>query len=408
MPFPIGWVREQFPALNLMVGRQPVVYLDGPGGTQVPNQVISAMSEYYRESNANLGGCFVTSQRTGKIVNRARAGLAELINAPGPNEIIFGQNMTSLTFAFSRALSQTWKPGAEIVVTSLDHDANIAPWRFAARERGVTVKIWEFRPETGTLELDDLRPLVNERTTLIAVALASNTLGSHVDVGAVAEIAHANGAQLFVDAVHFAPHAPIDVQKIECDFLVCSAYKFFGPHIGVLWGTEEWLTKLASFKVRPASDDLPGKWETGTQSFESISGIIGTLDYLKELGRLSTGKRSLGAAMRSVEEYESALSKRFLSGLEQNAKIVLYGIAKSDPSRKRTPTFAIRIKGRNPAHVAQILGAEGLFVWNGHFYAIDLIERLGLADSGGVVRIGFVHYNTMEEVDRTLEALERL
>jgi cysteine desulfurase family protein (TIGR01976 family) len=408
MPFPIGWVREQFPALTLAVGGQPAVFLDGPGGTQVPSQVISAVSEYYRESNANLGGNFVTSQRTAEIVNRARIGLAELIHARRPNEIIFGQNMTSLTFAFSRALSRTWKSGSEIVVTSLDHDANIAPWRSAALERGVTVKIWEFRRDRGTLELDDLWPLVSGRTVLIAVTLASNTLGSHVDAGAVAEIAQTFGAQLFVDAVHLAPHAPIDVQKIGCDYLVCSAYKFFGPHIGILWGREEYLAKLESFKVRPASDEPPGKWETGTLSFESISGMIGTLNYLKELGEVATGERSLGAAMRSVEEYEAALGGRFLSGLARISKIELYGIAKSDPARKRTPTFAIRVKGRNPAQVAQILGAEGLFVWNGHFYAVDLIERLGLAESGGVVRIGFVHYNTMEEVDRTLQALERL
>jgi cysteine desulfurase family protein (TIGR01976 family) len=406
--FPIEWVRKQFPSLQLDVGDKPAVYLDGPGGTQVPEQVIRAVGDYYRTSNANLGGCFITSRRTGDLVNRARMMVAELLNAERPEEIVFGQNMTSLTFGLSRALSRTWEPGSEIVVTSLDHDANITPWCLAAEQRGVTVKRWEFRPKTSTLELDDLRPLINERTTLVAATLASNTLGSHVNMAEVAELTRKVGAKLFVDAVHFAPHAAIDVQKIGCDFLACSAYKFFGPHSGILWGKEEWLNGIASFKVRPASDHTPGKWETGTQSFESISGIVGVLEYLKDLAERATSHRSLEAAMKSIEHYESTLSERFLAGISRNSKVTLYGIDKPDLARKRTPTFAIRVAGTTPGQIAQRLGDQGFFVWDGHFYAVDLIDRLGLSGTGGVVRIGFVHYNTIEEVDRTLEALERL
>jgi cysteine desulfurase family protein (TIGR01976 family) len=405
--FPIDWVRGQFPALRKRIDDRPVIYLDGPGGTQVSEKVIRAMTNYLQTSNSNLGGRFATSVQTSEIVSRTRIALAEFINANKPQEIVFGQNMTSLTFALSRSLARTWSRDTEMIVTSLDHDANIAPWRLAAADRNVTVKTWEVRKQTCSLDLEDLRPLLNKRTALIAVTLASNASGSHVDVRGVAELAKTVGAKLFVDAVHFAPHGRIDVQALGCDFLACSAYKFFGPHIGVLWGREELLLQLESFKVRPAASRPPGKWETGTQSFESIAGTLGALDYLRDLAN-AANRTSLADAMELVRNYELTLSEHFLAGVARIARIKLYGIADPLEAMRRTPTFAIRVDGVPPDDVAQKLGDIGIFVWSGDFYAVDLIERLGLKDKGGVVRIGFVHYNTPDEVDRVLQALEEI
>jgi cysteine desulfurase family protein (TIGR01976 family) len=406
--FPIAWVREQFPALKLSIDRMPAIFLDGPGGTQVPESVIRAVSDYYRTSNSNLGGQFLTSRNTLAIVQRARAALAEFFNASHAEEIVFGQNMTSLTFCLSRVLAKSWAPASELIVTSLDHDANVSPWRLAAAEKGATVKTWEFRKENCSLDLEDLRRLISDRTVLIAVTLASNAVGSIVDVQSVAKLAKEVGAKLFVDAVHFAPHGKIDVQMLGCDFLACSAYKFFGPHIGVLWARREWLTQTESFKVRPASDEPPGKWETGTQSFESIAGTLAALDYLRNLASRTSATTSLNAAMDSIRRYELGLSEQFLSSIARNRRVKVYGISDPKQVAKRTPTFALRLEGMHPDVAAQKLGERGILVWSGHFYAVDLIERLGLSEQGGVIRVGFVHYNTVAEVDRTLEALEVL
>lgn len=406
--FPIAWVREQFPALRLSVGRTPAIFLDGPGGTQVPEPVIQAVADYYRSSNSNIGGQFRTSRKTGEIVHQARSALAAFFNAGHPDEIIFGQNMTTLTFALSRVLAKSWAPGSEVIVTSLDHDANVSPWRLAAAEKDVTVRTWDFRKETCSLHLDDLEPLISDRTALIAVTLASNAVGSLVDVRSVAQLAKRAGAMVFVDAVHFAPHGRIDVQALGCDFLACSAYKFFGPHIGVLWARNEWLSATETFKVRPASNLPPGKWETGTQSFESIAGTLAALEYLRNVENRSAGASSPHVAMNAIRQYELALSKRFLSGIARNPRVTIYGVSEPDQAAARTPTFAIRLDGIHPDTAGRKLGDQGILVWSGHFYAVDLIERLQLTDQGGVIRIGFVHYNTEEEVDRTLEALENL
>jgi cysteine desulfurase family protein (TIGR01976 family) len=406
--FPIVWVREQFPALRLSIGGMPAIFLDGPGGTQVPEPVIQAAGDYYRTFNSNLGGQFWTSQKTGEIVHWARSTLAEFLNAPYVDEIVFGQNMTSLTFALSRVLAKSWAPGAELIVTSLDHDANVSPWRLAAAEKDVTIKTWDFREETCSLDLEDLEPLISNRTVLVAVTLASNAVGSLVDVQSVVQLAKRAGAMVFVDAVHFAPHGKIDVQALGCDFLACSAYKFFGPHIGVLWARREWLSATENFKVRPASNKPPGKWETGTQSFEGIAGTLAALEYLRNVEKKSAGGSSPHRFMDAIRQYELALSRRFLAGITRNSRVTLYGISDPDQAVLRTPTFAIRLDGIHPDAAARKLGDQGIFVWSGHFYAVDLIERLQLSDKGGVIRIGFVHYNTEEEVDRTLEALENL
>ncbi len=406
--FPIDWVRSKFPALQQSDDHPEAIFLDGPGGTQVPESVIQAVGNYYRKANSNLGGCFATSRATGEIVRAARSALAEFLNAPYPDEIVFGQNMTSLTFALSRALAKSWKPGAEIIVTSLDHDANISPWRLAAADRNVTVKTWDFRKETCSLCIEDLQALVTDRTALIAVTLASNAVGTLVQVHPIVDLAGKVGAKVFVDAVHFAPHVKIDVQALGCDFMVCSAYKFFGPHIGVLWAARDWLDQTETYKVRPAPDRAPGKWETGTQSFESIAGTLAALEYLKDLAVRCTGLPSLDDAMDAIRSYEIGLTERFLAGLAHNRRVVLYGISDPANATGRTPTFALRIEGIDPQSAAQKLGEKGIFVWHGHFYATSLIDRLGLTDSGGVLRIGFVHYTTENEVDRTLEALGAL
>jgi cysteine desulfurase family protein (TIGR01976 family) len=406
--FPIEWVRSQFPSLELSVDGRPAIFLDAPGGTQVPIAVTRTVRDYYRKNNSNLGGRFVTSKNTAEIVHKTRSALADFVHAGRPEEIVFGQNMTSLTFALSRALARTWNSGSEIIVTSLDHDANISPWKLAAVDRGCTVRTWEVRVEDCTLRIEDLRSLISERTCLIAVTLASNAVGSHVDVAGVVELVRGTGIKVFVDAVHFAPHSRIDVQALGCDFLVCSAYKFFGPHIGVLWGKYQWLDELEAYKVRPSSATPPEKWETGTQSFESIAGTSGALDYVQETGYKANGSCSIGGAMEAIQGYESDLSLRFLNGLQELKRVALFGISNPDNIRHRTPTFALRIEGIHPDEAAEKLASLGIFVWSGNFYAVDLIDRLGLADSGGVLRLGFTHYHTIDEVDRTFGALAML
>jgi cysteine desulfurase family protein (TIGR01976 family) len=404
-PFPISWVREQFPALRLTIDSRAAVFLDGPGGTQVPARVIQAVSDYYRHNNSNLGGQFLLSRRTGELVEHARKSMAEFLNARQPEEIVFGPNMTTLTFGLSRALAKTWEPGDEIVVTSLDHDANITPWRLAANERGVTVKTWEVRPQTCTLSIADLSELVTERTRLVAVCLASNATGSRLNAAEAVRVAHSAGAKIFMDAVHSAPHAPIDVRALNCDFLACSVYKFFGPHLGVLWGRHVLLEQMESYRVRPAPARPPGKWETGTENFEGIAGALASLEYLQQLAAHAGGGRDLRSAMSAIETYEAGLSRHFLDGLRGLPRVRLFGLAGLEQATGRTPTFAIRVDGQSPEDTARHLGDRGVFVWNGHFYAVDLMNRLGLENSGGVVRIGFVHYNTEEEAERVLEEL---
>jgi cysteine desulfurase family protein (TIGR01976 family) len=331
--------------------------------------------------------------------------MADFLHAR-PEEIIFGQNMTSLTFAMSRALARTWQPGDEIIVTRLDHDANISPWLLAAEERGVTVRWLDFHPADCTLALETLPNLLNEKTRLLAISYASNAVGSITDVQRAAQLAHQVGALVYVDAVHYAPHGLIDVQALACDFLACSVYKFFGPHTGVLYGKFDLLEELTAYKVRPSSPRSPGKWETGTQSFESLAGVTAAIEYLASLGGETGDRRTrLQAAMQQVKAYEASLSEQFLRGVTAVPGLKLYGITDIERLSERTPTFAISLAGHTPAEVASRLGEQGIFVWDGHYYAIAVMERLGLLDKGGLVRIGFVHYNTPEEVERVLVAL---
>lgn len=402
-------LRPQFPALRRTINGQPAVYLDGPGGTQSPERVIDAMAGYLRRGSSNHGGPFETSREADAATYLARQAMADMLNAGRPEEIIFGQNMTSLTFSISRAIAREWQPGDEIVVTRIDHDANISPWLLAAEDRGVTVRWLDFRTEDCTLLLNELPNLLNDRTRLVAVNYASNAVGTINDVPQVVRLAHAAGALVYVDAVHYAPHDVIDVQALDCDFLACSVYKFFGPHTGVLYGKYALLDRLRAYKVRPASDEPPDKWETGTQSFESLSGVTAAIEYLVALGGDDGPRRDrLVRGMSAIKAYEQTLSERFLGEATNVPGLRVYGITDIEDLARRTPTFAVSLAGFSPEEVATYLGDRGFFVWHGHYYAIAVMERLGVLASGGLVRIGFTHYNTAEEVDRLILALRDL
>lgn len=405
-PIPL---RAQFPALQLEVNGKTAVYLDGPGGTQSPKRVIDAMGGYLSFGSSNLGGSFVTSQYADRITENAREAMADLLNASRPEEIVFGQNMTSLTMSFSRALARTWNAGDEIIVTRLDHDANISPWLLAAEDRGVTVRWLDFHPEDCTLALESLPNLLTKKTRLLAISYASNAVGTITDVKTAVSQAHAAGALVYVDAVHYTPHGLVDVQDLDCDFLACSVYKFFGPHTGVLYGKYAHLNSLTAYKVRPATNQPPGKWETGTQSFESLAGVTAAVEYIASVGgEVGTRRERIVKSMANTKAYEMALSERFLAGATAVPGLKVYGITDVEMLAGRTPTFAVSLAGYTPAAVAAKLGEQGIFVWDGHYYAIAVMERLGLLDKGGLVRIGFAHYNTIAEVDRLLEALKAM
>ncbi|HTQ59554.1 MAG TPA: cysteine desulfurase-like protein [Candidatus Solibacter sp.] len=410
-PLDMVWVRAQFPSLQLQINGQPAAFLDGPAGTQVPRQVMDAVRNYFLSSNANTCGAFATSRATDAIIAGARTVMADFFNCD-KDEVIFGQNMTTITFALARAIGRELNAGDEIVVTTLDHDANISPWR-ALEERGVVVRQVDIREADCTLDLDDLRRKITSKTKLVAVGYASNAVGTINSVAEITKLAHAAGALMFIDAVHYAPHGPIDVRGLDCDFLVCSPYKFFGPHIGTLYGKREHLLRFRPYKVRPAPDSLPDRWETGTQLHELIAGVAAAVDYLAELGRRcdpsARDRRSaLLAAYRSTRQHEMALFSRLAEGLLAIHGLRFFGI--SDPNRfnERCSTVSIRLANRTPTEVATFLGERGIFTWDGNYYALNLTERLGVEASGGLLRIGLVHYNTNEEVDRLLAALREL
>jgi cysteine desulfurase family protein (TIGR01976 family) len=401
--------RFQFPALQQEVNGRPVAFLDGPGGTQVSQRVIDAMSGYLVQGSSNQGGPFLTSRQTDEVVKAARSAMMDFLNARRPEEIAFGQNMTSLTFAVSRAIGRTWQPGDEIILSRLDHDANISPWLLAAQDHGVTVRWLDFDPVDCTFKMEMLPELLSEKTRLVAITYASNAVGTIPDVKEITRQAHETGALVYVDSVHYAPHGLLDVQDLDCDFLVSSPYKYFGPHSGVLFGKYEHLDQLSAYKVRPAPAKPAGKWETGTQSFESLAGVTAAIDYLADIGRSAANRRQrLVSAMQRIKHYEMTLSEHFLRGAVNVPGLQVYGITDIEQLQHRTPTFAVSLAGHTPAEVAAYLGEKGLFVWHGHYYAVAVMERLGLLDRGGLVRIGFVHYNTTAEVEQVLAALTEL
>ncbi len=405
--------RRQFPALSRRVGERTAVFFDGPGGTQAPQRVIEAVSHYLAHTNANFGGLFATARESDKLLAEAHRGLADFLGADDEGTIVFGQNMTSLTFALSRSLARTWKSSDEIIVTRLDHDANVSPWVLAARDAGATVRYASFRAEDCTLDLEELRHLINERTKLVAVGCASNATGTINPVRDIADWAHQVGALVFLDAVHFAPHGLIDVQALGCDFLACSAYKFFGPHVGVLWGRLRLLEAIEAYKVRPAPLAPPYKWMTGTQSHEAIAGVLAAVEYLADLGRSLAGNDSLPRraalreAYREISLYERGLCARLLAGLDQIPEIQIYGINAPERMEERFATVSFTHDRFTAEQMAEQLGRQGFFAWHGNYYALNLTETLGL-EPGGMLRVGLVHYNTLTEVERFLEALHGL
>jgi cysteine desulfurase family protein (TIGR01976 family) len=413
-------LRNQFPALQQKDEQgRPYIYFDGPGGTQVPQVVIDAMTDYLTRANANHGGNFVTSRRSDEIIDQARVAMADFLNAFSPQEIIFGANMTTLTFNLSRAIARTLRPGDEIVVTRLDHDANIAPW-LVLEEQGIEVKWTDFDVEDCRLDLEHLASLLTDRTKLVAVGYASNAVGTINPIGRIAALARNVGAWLWVDAVHYAPHGPIDLQTLGCDFLVCSAYKFFGPHLGVLWGRLDLLEKLPAYKVRPANPNPPYKFETGTLNHEGIAGVMATIDYLAALGQeygaqfaaefdaYEGRRKTLKQAMKSIATYERALFAYLLAEVQKLSNLTIYGINNLTQLDERCPTLAFTVEGYTPAEIAAYLDEQGIFVWDGNYYALSVTERLGLEEKGGMVRVGLVHYNTQEEIDRLLTALREM
>ena len=397
-------VREQFPALERTHNGRRAVYLDGPGGSQVAKSAIDAVSSYMSRGGANLHGPFPTSVETEEILRDTRQAMADFLGA-GPDEVAFGANMTTLTFAVSRALARTWDKNSEVVVTELDHRANVDPWLLAAAERGAAVRWVRVNPETLTLEADDIERAINDRTRLVAVGLASNAVGTVNDVAAIAKMAHGAGALVAVDAVHAAPHIPVDRDAIGADVLTCSAYKFFGPHVGVTAVRRDLLETLDVYKVEPAPDYIPDRLETGTQNHEGIAGAKGAIDFISSLGHGTSLQDKLVSGMRAIEEYEADLAERFRAALHEIPEVKLYA---APDGVLKTPTVAFRVEGHTPREVTERLAQEGFFVADGHFYASTLARKLGIHDKGGWIRAGLAPYNTEEEVEGFIESLKSL
>ncbi|KZX01271.1 cysteine desulfurase [Pseudoalteromonas luteoviolacea] len=407
----LSQIRRQFPALMQEISGQAPMFLDGPGGSQVPQSVLSAMSTYLGYFNSNLGGAFFSSDKTVELMGQARESVAQLLNAPSSDQIVFGANMTSLTFSFSRAISRGWQPTDEVIVTNADHYSNVSSWRQAAEDKGASVHAVRINEADCTLDLDHYTELLNSNTKLVAVTYASNTTGSINNIKKIVEMAHQVGALVYVDAVHFAPHELIDVQALDCDFLACSAYKFFGPHVGIVYGKRTHLEGFTPYKVEPAKDVIPGRWETGTQSFEGLAGVIAAIDYIASLSELPKSellRARLEQAFANSKAHEMALSQHFLTKLAQFPQIKLYGIDDVARVSERTPTFALTFDDLEPRKVSEFLGQQHVCVWDGNFYAQGLCEQLGVMDKGGVVRIGCMHYNTIEELDRLFDLFSEL
>ena len=413
MSIDIARVRAEFPALG-----SEAIFFDSPAGTQVPKQVIERMRDYLLTTNANHGGAFRTSKASDETVDQARQAAAHFLGAASPQEIVFGANMTSLTLAMSRTLARNLQPGDEIIVTRLDHDANITPWTLVAEERGCTVRWVDFDVEDCTLRMDQLEQQLNDRTRLIAVGYASNAVGTINPIARIVSLAHEAGALCYVDAVQYAPHGAIDVRALDCDFLVVSAYKFFGPHVGIMYAKHEHLERLRAYKVRPAPTEPPGKFETGTQNFEGIAGLLGALEYLSWVGEKFGPEHAesfngvgpemrlhLKQAMSAVRANEMELSRQLIQSLSEVPGITIFGITDPVLFDRRVPTVSFTLEGHSPRQVAERLAQANIYVWNGNYYALAVTERLGVEDKGGMVRVGLAHYNTGEEIERLGSAL---
>lgn len=417
MTLDIHAIRSQFPALN-QPGKPPI-FFDNPAGTQVPQHVIDTVSHYFTHMNANSGGAFATSQQSDAMVEDVRRWTADFLNAPLPDEIVFGANMTTLNFSLSRALGKTLKPGDEIVLTRMDHDANVEPWRRIAEDYGLVVRWADIIEADCTLDLNSLEAALTERTKIVATVHASNAVGTINPIQQIADMVHAAGALYVVDAVQSAPHVPIDVQAAGCDFLLCSAYKFFGPHVGVMWGRYDLLESLPAYKVRPSKNKPPYRWETGTPSFELIAGVGAALEYLAWIGRefgmsfradfpgFEGNRLDLKAGMMALSRYERELALHLIDVLHRSPGVRIYGITDSARLHERVPTVVFTRDGCAPHEVAAHLARHDIYVWDGNYYAVEIMQRLGHG-TDGMVRVGLAHYNTHEEIEQLGEALRAL
>lgn len=415
MPLDVTAIRKQFPSLQ-----SQTVFFDNPGGTQVPQIVIDRMVTYFQETNANIAGAFATSRASDGIIDQARSAVADLLNASRPEEIVFGPNMTSLTLALSRSLANELSEGDEIIVTRLDHDANISPWMQIAEACGATLQWLDFDVEDCTLLQDQFDELLSEKTRLVALGYASNAVGTINPIKTMVRKARVVGALTFIDAVQYAPHGPIDVQDLDCDFLVISAYKFFGPHMGMLYGKYEHLDRLRAYQVRPAPNDPPGKFETGTKNHEGIAGVLGAIDYLASIGdrygikgvfdtdRFQGRALQLHRAMHTIQQDEITLTQTLIEALEAIPQIHIWGITESPRLLERVPTVSFTMDDHPPRKIAEHLAQAGINVWDGNYYALAVTERLGLENAGGMLRVGLVHYNSLDEIERLHAALQVL
>jgi cysteine desulfurase family protein (TIGR01976 family) len=405
--FDLDAIRAQFPSLSLTDNGERRYYFDNPAGTQVPAMVVSRMADCLLRANANIGGYFRTSQLAAEIEREACAAMADFLNAPSPEEITFGQNMTSLTFHLSRSIGRHFDAGDEIVLSRMEHDANVEPWRLMARDHDLTVRWLPFNTDSFEFDLDELDKVLTERTRLVAVGAASNLTGTINDVAAICARVRETGAWTYIDAVQSAPHVVTDVQAIDCDFLVCSAYKFFGPHQGILWGRRELLETLEPYKVRPAPEELPWRFEPGTQSHEGMAGTAAAVDYFAGIaGEEESAPRSerLRSALGMIAEYELALSSKLVKGLSSLPGTKVQGI--TEAMERRVPTVSFTHNRKRPGEIAESLANRNIFAWSGNNYALEPAKALGIQASGGAIRIGAVHYNSTEEIDYVLNVLE--
>lgn len=417
MNYDVNLVRQQFPSLD-----RPAIFLDNPAGTQISKPSLERINRYLLECNANHEGMFETSRKSDEVLHEAHVAMADFLNASRPEEIIFGNNMTTLTLHISRSFARNLQAGDNILVTRLDHDANIAPWMLVAEDKGCNLLWVDIDVEDGTLDLDDFARALEKKPKIAAFGYASNLLGTVNPVKKLTKMAKDAGALVYIDAVQYAPHGPIDVQDIGCDFLVCSSYKFFGPHAGALYGRYDLLNELKAYKVRPASDELPYKFETGTQNHEGIAGVLGALEYLEWLGKqfgadhasaweeagFSGRKLELKKGMSAMRAYESELSRALIGFIESVPRTRIYGITDLNRLDERVPTVSFTLEGKHPEEVADAIGKENIYVWNGHNYALAVVERLGLLESGGMIRVGPVHYNTLDELEKFGEVLKKV
>ena len=417
MSFDLAAIRQQFPSLD-----RPAIFLDNPAGTQIAKPSLDRINGYLLECNANHEGMFATSRKSDEILHEAHAAMADFLNASRPEEIIFGNNMTTLTLHMSRTLARNLKAGDNILVTRLDHDANIAPWMLVAEDKGCNLLWVDIDVEKGELDLDDFARALEKKPRIAAFGYASNLLGTVNPVRKLTKMAKDAGAIVYIDAVQYAPHGPIDVQEIGCDFLVCSSYKFFGPHAGALYGKYDLLHEMKPYKVRPASNELPYKYETGTQNHEGIAGVLGALEYLEWLGTqfgadqaqawseagFSGRKLKLKKGMSAMQAYEKELSRKLIGIIQSIPGTHIHGVTDLDRLDERVPTVSFTVDGKDPEKIADALGNLGFYVWNGHNYALAIVERMGLLEAGGMIRVGPVHYNTFNELEKFGEALEKV